>query len=73
MMLAGSDGKQFQPDKEMTREEIARALAVLLTVDPELYKTALAGTLTVRKGTVSIQKGQQNPVTVAGPVVLDIG
>jgi hypothetical protein len=73
MMLAGSDGKQFQPDKEMTREEIARALAVLLTVDPELYKTALAGTLTVRKGTVSIQKGQQNPVTVAGPVVIDIG
>jgi len=73
MMLAGSDGRQFQPDQEMTRAEIARALAVLLTSDPELYKTRLTGTIIVKKGTVSIEKDQQKPVIITCPAVIDIG
>ncbi|HPF20566.1 MAG TPA: S-layer homology domain-containing protein [Syntrophomonas sp.] len=73
MMLAGSDGSQFQPEKTMTRAAMARALAVLMTEDPQLYKTDLVGVLAVTKGTVTLQKDQQEPVKVTQPTTVGIG
>lgn len=73
MMDCGSDGRQFQPDREMNRAEMARALAVLLTEDPQLYKAKLQGTIEVKKGTVSISKGQAAAVVVTAPTLIDVG
>lgn len=51
-MLQTEKGGLVRPDSPMTRSELCRALAVLLTSDPELYESKLAGTLTVEGGEV---------------------
>lgn len=47
---------QFQPNASFTRGDLARALAVLLTRDPELYQTVLQGEINARKGTVTLSR-----------------
>lgn len=54
MIGTSSDGKKGYPDSELSRAGLARAVAVLLTKDPGLYKTPLYGTITDVVGSVSI-------------------
>jgi hypothetical protein len=66
MIKINSDDRQFYPDQAITRKDMARVLGVLLTEDPDFYKADLIGTITVKNGTVSLQKNQQEPVNITG-------
>ncbi|MGE5391624.1 MAG: S-layer homology domain-containing protein [Deltaproteobacteria bacterium] len=54
MIQLSSDGKQIYPDADMTRSDLARALAILLTKDPVLSQVKLTGKLTEIKGEVTL-------------------
>ncbi|MGE5391623.1 MAG: S-layer homology domain-containing protein, partial [Deltaproteobacteria bacterium] len=54
MIQLSSDGKQIYPDAAMTRSDLARALAILLTKDPVLSQVKLTGKLTEIKGDVTL-------------------
>jgi len=69
-----ADGKQFLPNAIFTRGDLARALAVLLTRDPDLYQTLLVGELQKIEGTVTLTRsGSQSPTAVTAAVYLNPG
>ncbi|GBF35354.1 hypothetical protein DCCM_4477 [Desulfocucumis palustris] len=53
MIGLSEDNRNFYPDAAITRGDFSRALAVILTRDPENYKTPLAGELEVVKGSIT--------------------
>ncbi|WP_061213399.1 S-layer homology domain-containing protein [Syntrophomonas wolfei] len=54
MVGLSSDQNQFLPDADFSRGDLSRALAVLLTTDPDLSRKALNGSLEIKKGEVKI-------------------
>lgn len=74
-MLGLSTGQNnLRPLDVMTRGELARALAVLLTKEPELAAQTLSATLTVLKGDVVIaNNGIENKPVVKTSVYLRAG
>ena len=56
----------IQPEQNITRGDICRALAVLLTGDPELAVRPLYGALQVKSGEVKVSRAGQEAVTVSG-------
>lgn len=66
MIKAAADG-QFKPEAPMTRGDMARALAVLLTTDPDLSRQTLPVTLKVTGGRVYLSSAKQTqPASVSG-------
>jgi hypothetical protein len=68
MVGLSSDQTQFLPDADFTRGDLSRALAVLLTTDPDLSRKALNGSLEIKKGEVKI-----NGQSVSGSVSIQNG
>ncbi|WP_054696219.1 S-layer homology domain-containing protein [Syntrophomonas palmitatica] len=68
MIGLSSDKKNFYPDADLSRGDLARALAILLTKDPGLYQTPLSPSLSVKSGDVKI--GSAN---ASGAAVLKTG
>lgn len=60
MIVLSGDKKHFLPDAPLTRGDMSRALAVLLTRDEILYKTELPCTLNVTGGEVSLIRALNN-------------
>ena len=56
----------IRPEQDITRGDICRALAVLLTSDPELSSRPLYGTLQVKSGEVKVSRAGQEAATVSG-------
>lgn len=56
----------IRPDQNITRGDISRALAVLLTSDPELSSRPLSSTLQVKSGEVKVSRAGQEAVTLSG-------
>ncbi|MEN6349293.1 MAG: S-layer homology domain-containing protein, partial [Syntrophomonas sp.] len=60
MIGLSSDQKHYLPEQPITREELSRALATLLTSDPEQYKTTLIGKIKPESGeTYLTRQGQK--------------
>jgi|GEM_PF-1811261 len=56
-----ADGKKAYPDAEISRAGLARALAILMTKDPGLYKAPLYGTVSDISGNVTlIRNGKES-------------
>lgn len=68
MVGLSSDQTQFLPDADFSRGDLSRALAVLLTTDPDLSRKALNGSLEIINGQVKI-----NGQTVSGTVSIQNG
>jgi len=51
-----ADKQNFLPDEALSRSDLARALALLLTKDPDIYTVALEGQIKVSSGKVLITK-----------------
>ena len=68
MVGLSSDQTQFLPDADFSRGDLSRALAVLLTTDPDLSRKALNGSLEIKKGEVKI-----NGQSVSGSVSIQNG
>lgn len=65
MIGLSADKKEFYPNAPLLRSDLARALAVLLTKDPDLYKAPLTGQLKALAGSVAvIHNGTSNEVKV---------
>ncbi len=73
MLGLSADKKQVYPEQAMSRGDLARALGVLLTKDPDLSQAALVGKLNVKSGTVTVQSGSQEAKTVSGSSVIAAG
>ena len=56
MIGMSKDGKQIYPEAEMTRVNLARALAILLTKDPGLNQAQLSGRIKDVKGTITLTR-----------------
>jgi hypothetical protein len=54
MVGLSDDKSQFFPDQEFSRGDLSRALALLLTTDPDLMQISLQGSLEVKAGTVKV-------------------
>jgi len=64
MIVPSADGKNIYPDAEMSRGNLARALAILLTHDPALNRVKLEGKLSEIKGQVTlIRNGKSQTIT----------
>jgi len=53
------DKNSFYPDQEFRRGDLARALGVLLTRDPELSRAGLRASLKVKSGEVQVSQGSK--------------
>ncbi len=73
MLGLSADKTQVYPEQAMSRGDLARALGVLLTKDPDLSQAALVGKLNVKSGTVTVQSGSQEAKTVSGSSVIAAG
>jgi len=78
MTGVSSDGKKVYPDAELSRAGLARALAILLTKDPGLYKAPLYGTVTDVTGNVTllrngIESAMKNKLSLAEGDTLKTG
>ncbi|GAB6179378.1 hypothetical protein JCM14036_06970 [Desulfotomaculum defluvii] len=73
MVGLSADKKHFLPDSPLTRGDLARVLGVLLTRDPDLYKTELKGKLSVLKGTVTVNKADEQATQVTGTITVGPG
>ncbi|MEN6325843.1 MAG: S-layer homology domain-containing protein [Syntrophomonas sp.] len=68
MVGLSNDKTQFLPDADFSRGDLSRALAVLLTSDPDLSQTFLTGSLEIKKGEVKI-----NDMKVTGTILVKAG
>ncbi|MDD2619421.1 MAG: S-layer homology domain-containing protein [Syntrophomonadaceae bacterium] len=60
MISIAEDGRKFYPDKALTRGELARCLAIVLTRHPDLYGVALSGVVKPVAGEVfMLRQGQE--------------
>jgi|GEM_PF-2071066 len=59
MVQTSQDGQQIYPDKDMSRAELARALALLLTKDSGLSQVKLSGQLTEIKGEITLTRNNK--------------
>jgi len=69
MISTSPDGKQVNPDAEMTRAVLARSLAILLTKDPGLNQTELAGGLKEITGDVTLSRNNK-PESIKNDIVV---
>ncbi|WP_054693112.1 S-layer homology domain-containing protein [Syntrophomonas palmitatica] len=68
MIIPGKDGNSIYPDQDFLRGDLARAVAVLLTREPDLSRASLNASLKVKKGDVFLIKsgsGKEDKVTSA--------
>lgn len=65
-----SGSAYFYPDQPITRGEMARALAVLLTTDPDYYTCNIEGQVTSLKGDVSLTRDGQKLTIAEGTSIL---
>lgn len=73
MIKTAGDGL-FKPEAPMTRGDIARALAVILTTDPDLSLQKLPLTLTATGGRVYLSSSKQTqPATISGSQAIGTG
>ncbi|MEN6326370.1 MAG: S-layer homology domain-containing protein, partial [Syntrophomonas sp.] len=73
-MIDAKTNQQFMPNAPMSREELARALAILLTKDPTLSKQNLLAELKVVKNEVSIQRvGSEKPQPISNQAMVSAG
>lgn len=64
MIGLSADKKNFYPDAEINRGDLARMLAIMLINDPDLSRSKLTVALIVKKGEVKLQSGKEEvPVT----------
>ncbi|MDD3268677.1 MAG: Ig-like domain-containing protein, partial [Syntrophomonadaceae bacterium] len=56
MIGLSSDQQHYLPEMAISREEFSRALAILLTSDPEQYKRSLSGKITVENGEIELTR-----------------
>ncbi|MEG6523085.1 Ig-like domain-containing protein [Desulfotomaculum sp. 1211_IL3151] len=73
MVGLSADKKQFLPDAPLTRGDLARVLGILLTKDPNLYRTDLKGNLKVLKGTVTVINGKDKETKVTSTTSIGTG
>ncbi|MDD3363842.1 MAG: S-layer homology domain-containing protein, partial [Syntrophomonas sp.] len=73
MVGLSTDGKQYLPDVPFSRINLAHALGVLLTTDPELYATNLEGTLKVREGIVKVRASGSQEIQVKTEITVKSG
>jgi|GEM_PF-3716648 len=68
MIGLSQDGKKFYPDQPFKRGDLARALSILLTKEPNLSKTSLYVSLKVKNGTVKVNRanGKEESITSTG-------
>ena len=75
MVELESSGKKFLPDSPFSRQDMCRALAMLLTQDPDLYTCELKGALAVESGEIILtragqrRKIEKNEVLVKGDAI----
>ena len=72
MVGLSNDKSQFLPDQEFSRGDLSRALALLLTTDPDLRQTSLQGSLEVKAGTVKVndQTIEKSTAIKAGDTII---
>ncbi|NLW90749.1 MAG: hypothetical protein GXY34_04005 [Syntrophomonadaceae bacterium] len=68
-----AQGDSIAPDKAISREDISKALAVLITVDPQLSSRKLTGTLTVKNGEVTLSRGNNTGQSVKNSIQVGAG
>jgi uncharacterized repeat protein (TIGR02543 family) len=65
---------QFSPNDPLTRSDLARALGVILTENPDYDRVPLTGTLTLLTGTVTLAaSGSTTPTTVTAATPVAAG
>ncbi len=67
------EGNTINPDQNITRQDVSRALAVMLTSDPDLFSCPLYGTLKVKSGQIKIIRAGQETVTVKDTTPVSAG
>ncbi len=60
MVGLDSSGKKFLPDSPFSRQEMCRALGMLLTQDPDHYACELKGKLVVESGEIILKRAGQS-------------
>lgn len=74
MVSLTKDNKRFLPNLKFDRSSLARALAILLTRDPDLYSTNLPNYLTVTTGTVHVTRANSTtPELISKNTILSLG
>lgn len=73
MLGLSADQQQVYPERAMSRGDLARALGVLITKDPDLNQAALAGKIQVKKGSATIQNGSNQAKSISGSSVVMAG
>jgi len=74
MILPSQDGNSFYPDQDFMRGDLARALAVLLTKEPDLSKASLVASLKVKSGDVFLTKALSTKEDkITGTIAMNIG
>ena len=75
MVGLDSSGKKFLPDSPFSRQEMCRALGMLLTQDPDHYACELKGKLVVESGEIILKRAGQsrkiekNEIIVKGDII----
>lgn len=72
MIGLSSDGKKFYPDQEFRRGDLARALSILLNLEPSLSQLPLNPILTVMSGEVTVQRSNSE-ITVNRNLMIQAG
>lgn len=73
MLETPKDGNQIYPEAPITRANMARALAILLTKDPDLNQQELIGKLKVKKGTVEVKIDSEKTQTINTTAIVRAG
>lgn len=69
MVGLDSDGVRFLPDISFTRQEMSRALGLLLIQDPDIYASELIGELVVESGEITLERnGEKRKAEQSEPV-----
>lgn len=73
-MIQVKPDNKIEPDKALSRGDLSRALALLLTQDPQLSSRKLYSTMTVKSGEVSLtRKDTKTGKTVTGRMQIEVG
>ncbi len=73
MLSLSTDSQKVYPEQAISRGDLARALGVLLTKDPDLSQAALIGRIEVKSGSVTIQNGSKEAQNITGSSVISAG
>jgi len=73
MVGLSQDKNSFYPDQEFRRGDLARALGVLLTQDPELSRASLRANLKVKSGEVLVTRAGKEARSVSNSTNLNPG